>query len=267
MTTVCRLGTFTMLATLLGGALALSAPALAAPSATVDWQRRVIVARGQGAPDLTASSPAAARIGAERAAQIDAFRNILETLKGVEVKGGQTAGQLMAHDSALKASVEGLIRNFKVTDRKYFSDGGVELTVEMALDGKLAEMLLAPGTTPTRTAQEGTHDVGSGLVVVAKGLKITPALAPRILDESGREVYGPDFVQPGALRDNGIAGYLTSESAAEHSARVGDHPMTVKAIKAHGSDVVISAADAAKLSDSHANLGFLSEGKVIIVTD
>jgi hypothetical protein len=262
MTMVSRLSTFTMLV----WALATATPALAAASASVDWQKRVIIARGQGAPDLAASSPAAARIGAERAAQVDAFRNILETLKGVEVKGGQTAGQLMAQDSALKASVEGLVRNFKVTDRKYFSDGGVELTVEMALDGKLAELLLPPGAAPTKTAQ-GTRDVGSGLVIVAKGLKIQPALAPRILDETGKELYGPDFVQPGALRENGIAGYLNSETAAAHSARVGDHPMTFKAVKAHGSDVVISAADAAKLTDSQANLGFLSEGKVIIVTD
>ena len=43
--------------------------------------------------------------------------------------------------------------------------------------------------------------------------------------------------------------------------------MTVKAVRAHGSDMVLSAADAAKLSDGQANLGFLSEGKVIIVTD
>ncbi len=262
MTSVSRLGTFAMLLWV----LSLATPALAAPSATVDWQRRVIVAHGQGAPDLTASSAAAARIGAERAAQVDAFRNILETLKGVEVKSGQTAGQLMAKDSALKASVEGLIRNFKVTDRKYFNDGGVELTVEMALDGKLADLLLPTGMAPARTAQ-GTKDVGSGLVIVAKGFKVQPALAPRIVDESGKEVYGPDFVQPGAIRENGIAGYLNSESAAEHSARVGDHPITVKAVKARGSDVVISSADAAKLSDSQSNLGFLSEGKVIIVTD
>lgn len=264
MTILSRLGKVTLLA----GAFALAAtalPASAAPSATVDWQRRVITARGQGAPDLQAPSPAAARIGAERAAQLDAFRNILETLKGVEVKTGQTAGQLMASDSAVKASVEGLLRNFKVVDRKYFSDGGVELTVEMALDGKLAE-LLVPTAQPSKVAQ-GSKDIGSGLVIVAKGLKVEPALAPRILDETGRVIYGPEFIQPGALKDNGIVGYLTSESAAEHSARVGGHPLTVKALKAQGSDVVISAADAAKLSDTQSNLGFLAEGKVIIVTD
>jgi hypothetical protein len=263
MNIVTRLGTVAVLVCGLGAA----SPASAAASAQVDWQRRVITARGQGAPDLQAPTPAAARIGAERAAQLDAFRNILETLKGVDVKSGQTVGQAMASDSALRASVEGVLRNFKVTDRKYFSDGGVELTVEMSLDGKLADLLLPQSQgQPTRLAQ-GSKDVGSGLVIVAKGLKISPALAPRILDESGKEIYGPQSVQPGALRDNGIAGYLTSEDAAEHSARVGAHPLTLKAVKAQGSDVVISAADAAKLTDAQSNLGFLAEGKVIIVID
>jgi hypothetical protein len=263
MNIVSRLGT---VATLVCG-LGVAAQASAAASAQVDWQRRVITARGQGAPDLQAPSPAAARIGAERAAQLDAFRNILETLKGVDVKGGQTVGQMISSDGALKASVEGVVRNFKVTDRKYFSDGGVELTVEMALDGKLAELLLPANQAQPAKMAQGNKEVGSGLVIVAKGLKVAPALAPRILDESGREIYGPGSVQPGALRENGIAGYLTSEDAAEHSARVGGHPLTVKALKAQGSDVVISAADAAKLTDAQSNLGFLSEGKVIIVID
>ena len=173
----------------------------------------------------------------------------------------------MTSDSTLRASVEGIVRNFKVTDRKYFSDGGVELTVEMALDGKLADLLLPNQAAPATKTAQGSKDVGSGLVIVAKGLKVSPALAPRILDESGREIYGPQSVQQGALRENGIAGYLTSEDAAEHSARVGAHPLTVKALKAQGSDVVISASDAAKLSDAQSNLGFLSEGKVIIVID
>lgn len=265
MTTISRLGSIAVL--LCGCAAALVAQsALAAPSASVDWQKRVITARGQGAPDLTAPNQASARIGAERAAELDAFRNILETLKGVEVKSGQTAGQLMAQDSALKASVQGILRNFKITDRHYFSDGGVELTVEMALDGKLADLLLAPNAQP-KAMVAGSVDVGSGLVIVAKGLKVEPALAPRILDETGKEVYGPDFVAAGAMRQNGIAGYLTSESAATHSARVGAHPLMVKALRAQGSDVIISTADAAKLTDGQANLGFLSEGKVIIVTD
>jgi hypothetical protein len=242
--------------------------AQAAPSASIDWDKRVIVARGQGAPDLAAPNPAAARIGAERAAELDAFRNILETLKGVQVAGGATAGSLMASDSVLKASVEGALKKFKIVDRRYFSDGGVELDVQMPLDGAVADLLI-PKPSAGEMAKVPTVgvEVGSGLVVVAKGLKVKPALAPRILDEQGKEVYGPDFVQPGALRANGIAGYLKSVPAAEQSARVGTHPVQVKALRATGSDLVISNDDAARLTDPKSNLGFLAEAKVIIVTD
>jgi hypothetical protein len=242
--------------------------AQAAPSASIDWEKRVIVARGQGAPDLAAPNPAAARIGAERAAEVDAFRNILETLKGVQVKGGTTVGSLMESDSVLRASVEGVLKKFKIVDRRYFSDGGVELDVEMPLDGQIAE-LLVPKVTGGEVAKVSTTgtEVGSGLVVVAKGLKVKPVLAPRILDEQGKEVYGPDFVQPGALRSNGIAGYLKSVPAASQSARVGAHPVQVKALRSAGSDLVISNGDAARLTDPKSNLGFLAEGKVIIVTD
>ena len=91
----------------------------------------------------------------------------------------------MAQDKALKASVEGVVRNFKVTDRKYFSDGGVELTVEMPLDGKLAELLLPAGDPPTRTAPRARRRrLGAG--GRGQGPQAQPALAPRILDERAR---------------------------------------------------------------------------------
>ncbi|MHB1845604.1 MAG: hypothetical protein ACYCWW_12320, partial [Deltaproteobacteria bacterium] len=245
-----------------------AATALAAPDgASIDWEKRVIVAHGLGAPDLSAPNAAAARIGAERAAKLDAFRNLLEALKGVHVREGQTAASLMSRDEALRASVEGVLREFTVVERHYFSDGGVELVVSMPLDGRVGTLLVPAAGEAQVKAPEGTGSVGSGLVVVAKGLKVAPALAPRILDASGHEVYGPGFVQVASLRANGIAGYLHDVVQAVKSARVGDRPMTVHAIAARGSDLVISDADAKRLSDPASNLGFLAEGKVIIVVD
>jgi hypothetical protein len=49
------------------------------------------------------------------------------------------------------------------------------------------------------------------------------------------------------------------------AARVGGKPVTVNAVGADGSDVVISVADAAALKGK--NLGFLAEGRVLILTD
>jgi hypothetical protein len=127
-------------------------PAVARADATgeIDWTRRVIKARGQGAPDLNAPSISVARLGAERAAKADAFRNLLETLKGATVSQGDSIGTLMQNDSTLKTKVEGTIRGFKVVAPHYYSDGGVSLDVELDLDklpAELAALLKPPAGT------------------------------------------------------------------------------------------------------------------------
>jgi hypothetical protein len=50
-----------------------------------------------------------------------------------------------------------------------------------------------------------------------------------------------------------------------HGARMGDKPVSVVAVGADGPDVVISVADAAALKGK--NLGFLAEGRVVILTE
>jgi hypothetical protein len=61
--------------------------------------------------------------------------------------------------------------------------------------------------------------------------------------------------------------YARSLEAAkkDSAARIGDKPLTVTAVGADGADVVISVADAAALKGK--NLGFLAEGRVLILTD
>jgi hypothetical protein len=188
----------------------------------------------------------------------------MEALKGVNVKTGETVGAALAGDSGLKAKVEGIVRGFKVIGSpRYFSDGGVEMDVEVPLDGVLADVLL-PKEEP-KAVPEGGKLAGTGLVVNAKGLKFSHALAPRILDEKGQEIYGASLLTDDAKRTNGVAAYVKELDAAKSSLRVGKEPMVLKATKAQGSDIVISDADAATLRN--ANKKFLTEGRVVIVTD
>jgi hypothetical protein len=181
-------------------ALILLAPALSRADQTgeIDWSRRVVKARGQGAPDLSAPSISVARLGAERAAKADALRNLLETLHGVEVASGEKLGTLLQNDQALKSRVDGLVRGFKVVAPHYFSDGGVALDVEFEID-KLPDDLksrlkvpgsaggpeptLEPGPTPPKpdlggsidwarrvlkARGQGTPDLGAASISVAR---------------------------------------------------------------------------------------------------
>ncbi|MBC7795206.1 MAG: hypothetical protein H7Z43_15990 [Clostridia bacterium] len=233
----------------------------------IDWTNKTVTATGSGAPDLKAANVAVARLGAERAAKMDALRNIMETVKGVRISSTQTAGAAMDSSPELKAKVEGVAKNFKVVDTKYYSDGGVDLVVQMPIDGVLVETFVPQVNAPTATAPSADTAV-SGVIVNAKGLKVTPALAPRLIDEGGKELYGPDTIAHDALLQRGVASYTKSLDQAMRDAKVaGGKPLVLKATRvaaAGGSDVVLSADDAAKLAGAR---GALDAGRVIIVTD
>lgn len=236
----------------------------------VNWTEQWIEATGSGAPNLKNPNVAARRIGAERAAKVDAYRNLLETLKGANVTAKVTAGEEISN-GAIKAKVDGVIRGARVTDTRYYSDGTVDVVLRMNLKGDLADALL-PDPDPAKVAAvPATGEAkNSGLIINAKGLQAVPAMAPRVVDENGKEVYSVGLVEEAAAKENGIAGYVKDLEAAQTHSRVKGSPLVVRAIRLATpgkSDLVISNADAEKLRDKASNLGFLSQGKVIIVID
>lgn len=227
----------------------------------VNWEGQVLRATGGGAPDLKAATPAQARLGAETAAKLDAFRQLLSQAKGIQISAGKTVGDAMASDE-VKARVEGVIRGYRIAGKRYYSDGGVEIDVEVPLAG-LAE-LFAPAAAPQPPNAEG-EPTNTGLVVDARGLKVTKALAPRLLDAAGKAIYGIDSLSEEARKSRAVAAYFPSPEAAQKSLLVGDRPLVVKASKAEGTDLVLSAEDLQRLAGSNAS--YLAEGRVAIITN
>lgn len=257
--------------TALAIALAVAAPlhARAEPGA-VDWDKQVVRCTGAGAANLrdAQGNPAVARIGAEKTAKLDAVRSCMETIKGMTVEKGETVGGALAGDKALSGRVQGIVRGFKVVDKRYFEDGGVELDVEVPMAGVLSDALLpkAEGKAAPAPAA-GVEAAGTSLVIDARGHKLVKALAPRVLDASGAEVYSAAMLTDAARRLGGAVMYAKDLDAAKkaHGDRIGDRPIQLVAVGADGPDVVVSVADAAALQGK--NLGFLVEGRVVILTE
>ncbi len=157
-----------------------AAEAFAQAKGEIDWNRRVLVGHGQGAPDLNAPSVAVARLGAERAAKLDASRNALESLQGMQVQSGGTVGALLHADAALLGRVDGTLKGVKPIKTHYYSDGGVSLDIEVPLDELPPELARAirvpPGVAPLKSdpasaaAQAQPAQIqGDALVQVAQG--------------------------------------------------------------------------------------------------
>lgn len=237
------------------------------PPAGVNWEGQIIKATGSGAPDMKAANPAQARLGAEKAAKMDAFRNLLEQVRGIQVSSGRTVGDLMGSKEELRGRVEGLIRGYKITAKRYYSDSGVELDVEVPLAGISAAVNAPAGGGGGGSASLNTsgHAENTGLVVDARGLKVTPALSPRLLAEDGKAVYSADCLSEDARKTQGVASYFKTLDEAQKSVLVGEKPLVIKAARADGSDIVLSSDDLKKVVE--ANNAYLAEGRVAIVTN
>ncbi|NOZ60946.1 MAG: hypothetical protein GXO74_04625 [Calditrichaeota bacterium] len=269
----------------------------------INWTTQTVRAKGFGAanPNLPIS---AARANAIRAAKLDALRNILETVKGVTINSETTVENLMVQSDVIRSRVEGVAKGYTIVDGpRYMSDGSVELTVEMPLTGQFADALLPsnfgggqfmtggqllcptcgqpwpqgkpvpPGVQLQRVggaAPGATNAVYTGLVVDCKGLGVRPAMAPKIVDENGNEVYGSKFVSRQWAVEIGMVGYDKDVNRARQNDRVASNPLIIKGLRASGqnkTDVVVSAADAAIIHQAAANQNFLDKCKVMFIVN
>ena len=243
---------------------------------SINWSTGKVVAVGIGAPPSKPANMAQARAMARRAAITVARRNLLEISQGVQVDSMTLVKDFTVKSDIIRTSVQGVVRNAQVIDTAYMSDGSVEVTMVMSLGGEFANVILPPppvGTAfpmPPPGTEMPTTQVYTGMVIDARGLGARPAMAPKIVDESGKEIYGSAMVNREFAVQQGMVGYAKDLSAAQGNNRVTDRPVTIKALRTSGAakcDVVISDSDAAKLTSAAENLSFLQKCRVMVVLD
>ena len=237
----------------------------------IDYANRVIVTKGMGLPGGIGG-----RMGIIRAAIMDAQRNYLEVAKGAYVTSASTVEGGILTGDVIQSKVEGLVRDFTVVDTSYWDDGTIEVTVQFGMQGPFLDAVLpkAVGTSspPQYSSPAGGSggQVYTGLIVDGRGLGVRPALAPKITDEQGKEIYGSSYVSREYAIQQGMVGYAKDPDKAKANDRISPTPFFVKGIKAEGpnrSDLVISDQDAANLLSVTENLSFLRECKVMILVD
>jgi hypothetical protein len=234
-------------------------------SGAMDWDGMTVMCTGIGAPNPRLSGPQQ-RPSALRAAKLDAMRQLLETLQGVYISSETTVEDYITTSDVIRSRVEGYLKGFRqVGPPRYMSDGTCELDVEASVTGALLETLLPPTgakkgivTPPPAPASSYT-----GFVFDCREVNVQFALSPRVLNEDGEEVYGPDWVDRDAAAEYGIVAYETEVTG---NPRIGSNPFTISAQRTAGTnncDVVVLNMDSAVLESCEENLIALDQCKVI----
>ncbi len=274
-------------------------------SGNVNWTQQVVRCTGIGAPnpDMPMSAQRAAAL---TAAKSDALRNLLATIKGVNLTSETTVENAMLLSDVITTRVTGALRNYRIVDTRYMSTGDVEVDIEIPLTGVIMDEMLPPGQQfgggmlmtgglllcpicgqPWPEGQpvpdgitliqagEGTGSQSggilyTGLIIDGRGLGIRPAMAPKVLDSNGEEIYGSKFVSREYAVDIGMVGYEKDINRARLNERVADNPLVVKGIEARGAnmtDIIINSTDAMQIHNAAANMNFLQHCKVMFILD
>ena len=257
----------------------------------IDYGKRTIQATGIGFIPSNVINAGQARRSAMRIAKQDALRQLIEIVNGVNVTSETTISGAM-FDDMIKTQVQGAIRGARqVGETRYLSDTSVEVTYEVSMNDISRVLLPMAENAPTliydavnapaseastsSTIQESVSSTPTsggvtGVIIDATGLGLRPAMSPRILNQGGSVLYGPGHYSRDYAATNGVVGYAKSLSQAKSDPRVQGNPLVLRASSASGSasaDVIISNADAGRLTVADGSAGLLKNCRVMFVLD
>jgi hypothetical protein len=259
-------------------------------SGAIDWTNGIITAKGIAVRNSPGGDVVSMTLPLTKAIN-RARENLVNLVYGIRIDATTSPREIGLTDRTLHEKIVRMVESAFLTNRETLPDGSVEARIELPFSGGFSQLLLPSEITRIESIKPTTPMNGdvfrtvemngepadrersksySGLVVDATGLKALPALAPKILDERGGQVYGALYVSREYAIKQGVCGYARNLQAALTNRRVADNPLLVKGLRTNGpasSDIVVSNADASKIRGSSQNLTFLKRCRVIIVLD
>ena len=250
---------------------------LSASAATEpDWINKVIQVTGMGAQPANAVNPAQARMMARRAAVADAYRQLAESIKGVNVDAETTVENMMVLNDTIKTKVQATIQGAVLVSEKEIPGGGYEVTMQVPIFGVQNSVSSAvitaptvptvPETFPTPTVTVPSSGGYTGLIVDCRGLGLKPVMSPVIKNNSGIAIYGHKNLDPAKVIAQGMADY--SYEVNNGAGRAGTNPLIVKAVSIDGTlrgNPVVSTEDANKILAENNISHFLENTNVVFV--
>lgn len=116
--------------------------------------------------------------------------------------------------------------------------------------------------------QYGKDEKYTGMVVDARHIPFAPTLYPVVVDEQGKEVYGPLFASRDYAVQKGLCSYAYLPDPSLVTPRVGRHPVWVKGLRQEGKRgdrIVIPISEAEKVRQRPERHLFLKACKVIVL--
>ncbi|MBP6914688.1 MAG: hypothetical protein KBB93_01130 [Syntrophaceae bacterium] len=261
----------------------------------INWTAGYIEAMNIGAPPPELAGRINARPVALRAAKEKALGDLMEIVKDIQVDSTRKIKDFMMERQDINAQILDFVqRDAMVSDQQYLPDGTAEIKLRVPIYGNLTRIILPASITEvedvklpavvspsdTSASPPAAHKTApripptslmhSGIIVDARGMGAKPAMAPKIFDENGKEVYGYSSVDREYAVRQGTVVYTRDIVSARTNQRVAANPLTIKAVKTDATgktDLVIGNIDAQRIRGTIQETILLKQCRVIIVLD
>lgn len=257
----------------------------------VNWEKGEkanVEAIGVGLPPENAGQRGTAL--ARRAAIVDAYRILAETVQGVQIDSETNMQDLVVTNDLVKAKVNALVKGATVVDEGVNEDGSyfVRMSIPMFGKEKSVAAVALPEVSknvvpeplpkvketvlPKAEVKEIKKVKYTGVVVDADNMGLEATFAPAIYDTNGRIVYGLANLDKDKAISEGMVGYANVIQDATNGNRAGDNPLVIKAVAVRGGknsvnpvNVVVSVEDADKILLANENTQMLDDAAVVFV--
>ena len=261
----------------------------------INWTAGYIEAMNIGAPPPELAGRINARPVALRAAKEKALGDLMEIVKDIQVDSTRKIKDFMMERQDINAQILDFVqRDAMVSDQQYLPDGTAEIKLRVPIYGNLTRIILPASITEvedvklpavvspsdTSASPPAAHKTApripptslmhSGIIVDARGMGAKPAMAPKIFDENGKEIYSYSSVDREYAVRQGTVVYTRDIVSARTNQRVAANPLTIKAVKTDATgktDLVIGNIDAQRIRGTIQETILLKQCRVIIVLD
>jgi len=265
----------------------------------INWVEGYVSAIGYGA--AAKGNMAQSKPMSRRAAIGDAYRNLLEMIKGVKVDSATTIENFMVTQDVIKTQIEGVVKGAKLHKETYEvqPDGSLMATVEVrvCISGCTSGVSIVqalnvgphndPPSLPQKRLMEtpvenvppppkdykivcDTSRPVTGIIVALEGRVFERVLLPVVIAEEVGDslvtIYSAKNVKPAVIRTYGTVRYADNIEQALKNQRLGNNAMIIPASRVTKENMIVVKGEAARLikeTTAHGN-DYLSEAKVVI---
>lgn len=238
----------------------------------VNWGNGIISATSEVQPMADTIDPVRTRALAVRMGGGASRKLLLDSILALPLDGKKNISGVLKDDLKSLNSLRGVVQN-SLLSTSLTADGTVLVTASLNLRETLSPIIIPvtipflSGIAPTISGKRSEGNVlqemaessdvserkaavHSGVVIDARGYRVTPVLLPIVYDGKGVGVYGVFAAARESVIKNGMAAYVVDGSAEILRSRVGSFPLVVKPVNTQGSkrsNLILSLEDSARV--------------------